>query len=289
MIQQFRFVIASLLVLVGTGSFLAIQRPAALIPACFGTILFALTFLARKEQFAKPVFQASAAVMVFGLLATLLSLGRAVRVMVGMEAEIKPEVWPLAAMSILCGVYVSYVLRLMFRARTAAVVLVLVLCGAMSVHAQQTFKKSPSATKKISLTAGGQFFVDPKVWEKNKQASIEGADVEFTHVDGTAFVAVLSQKQFLAIDTFIDAFIVGMKESAKEVTVTERANIIVNGTPITAVSILMKDEGVDVTYLVYFYSGSKGMIQALGYCGTQIFEEMRPVLQTAMNGLVVKK
>jgi len=289
MIQQFRFVIASLLVLVGTGSFLAIQRPAALIPASFGTILFALTILARKEQFVKPVFQASAAVMVFGLLATLLSLGRAVRVMIGMEAEIKPEVWPLAAMSLLCGVYVSYILRLMFRARSAAVVLVIILCSAASLSAQHTYTKSPSATKKYALTAGAQFFVDSKIWVKNKQQTIEGSDVEFTHVDGTSFIAVLSQKQFLEKDTFIEAFIVGMKESAKEVTVKERADIVVNGTPVTALMIEMKDEGVNVTYLAYFYSGSKGMVQVLGYCGTEIFGELSPVLQAGLNGLVVKK
>jgi len=289
MIQRFRFVIASLLVLVGTGSFLAIQRPATLIPASFGAILFVLTLLARKEQFEKPVFQASAAVMVFGTLATLLSLGRAIRVVMGWETEIKPEVWSLAAMSILCGVYVSYVIRSMFRARAAAVILVFVLLGAVSMHAQKTFTKAPSATKKYALTASAQFYVDPKVWVKNKQQSIEGADVEFTHTDGTAFVAVISQKQFLAIDTFIDAFVEGMRESAKEVTVKERANLIVNGTPITACMIEMKDEGVDVTYLAYFYSGTKGMVQALSYCGTEIFAEMSPVLQAALNGLVVKK
>jgi|GEM_PF-2122439 len=289
MIQRFRFVIASLLVLVGTGSFLALQRPAALIPASFGAILFALTLLARKKQFEKPVFQASAAVMVFGLLATVLSLGRAVRVALGMETEIKPEVWPLAAMSILCGVYVSYVIRLMFRARSAAAILVLVLCGVVSMHAQKSYTKSASATKKVALTANAQFYIDPKVWEKNKQPSIEGADVEYTHKDGTAFVAVVSQKQFLNIDTFIDAFVEGMRESAKEVTLQERANITVNGTPVTACMIGMKDEGVDVTYLVYFYSGTKGMVQALSYCSTEIFGEMSSVLQTALNGLVVKK
>lgn len=270
---------------------MALQRPATLIPASFGAILMTLAILGRKPTLHRAIDQASGAVMIFGLLSTLLTLGRALRVVLGMESEAKPEVWPVAAMSVLCGIYVSVALRNLIRSRAGkmvAVILMLVTTHAVSM-AQPSMVKSAKATKGYALKAGATFYVDPSLWKKSAVKSASVSDVEFKHRDGTASVMVFSQKDFIGVDYFIDSFLEGMADSSRTITPGERTTRIINGTQVTIMKIDMVEDDVKITYLAGFYGGRKGMVQVLCFCASDIFEEYRPEFETVINGLVVKK
>ncbi|MCX6141379.1 MAG: hypothetical protein NTX15_11240 [Candidatus Kapabacteria bacterium] len=147
--------------------------------------------------------------------------------------------------------------------------------------------KSKTSTTVYTLK-NAKFYGDTAQW-KPLQDSLPNPsiDFQFEHVDGNMRGMLLSFKEFVPMDEFIESFIGGMKEDAPETKIVERRNVKVNGVPMVEITIDMPTPQAPIRYFGYVYSGTKGVCMALGICHRDLFAEVKTTLETFAAGLVV--
>lgn len=148
--------------------------------------------------------------------------------------------------------------------------------------------KSPGAVYEIKDFA--TLMLSASDWLNNLEQAPEGAELAFRNSDGTSYILVFSQKDFLSADKFIDEFIQGMRgQDDVKVKEVSRKEIKVKGLKLWSVIVDMETPDLPIRYLIYFYGGARGMVQLVGYCAKEIFEEVQPELESAFSGFALKK
>jgi len=119
MMARTTLIYGAVLVLLGTGSFIATKAPTALIPAGFGLILLLLGVMARKESLRGHAMHAAAAVATFGMVATVSAVPKLVHLLAGTPMERPVAIWTQSVISVVCLSYVTLAVRSFIRARRA--------------------------------------------------------------------------------------------------------------------------------------------------------------------------
>ncbi|HLP27130.1 MAG TPA: hypothetical protein VK147_00725 [Candidatus Didemnitutus sp.] len=148
--------------------------------------------------------------------------------------------------------------------------------------------KSKAATAVYQLK-NSTFYMDPQQWTALKDSVPNPAiDYQFEHADGNMRGMLLSFKEFMPMDEFIEGFLNGMKEDAPNAKVVEKRNVTVNGMPMVEIVIELPTPNATIMYYGYIYSGSKGVCVALGMCQRELYTEVKSTLSTFAAGLVVE-
>lgn len=138
-------------------------------------------------------------------------------------------------------------------------------------------------------TKNSTFFVNPKQWTLLTDSLPNPAiDHQFEHVDGNMRGMLLSFKEFVPMDEFIEGFLGGMKEDAPDAKILERRDVTVNGMPMVEVLIELPTPTATVRYYGFIYSGSKGVCLSLGMCQRELYDEVKEALGIFAAGLVVE-
>lgn len=147
-------------------------------------------------------------------------------------------------------------------------------------------------TAKQQYTIGyGTLYVDNKLWTKSPEDIVEDAAVTLVHVDGNAYIAGMTNTQFVPTDMFVEQFLAGLQsdEQNKDVRLIEKRIVEVNGVKMTELVIHVIINDTPFMYDVLVHTGSKGMIMMMSWTHSEIFEELKADMLSAFSGLVVKK
>lgn len=151
-----------------------------------------------------------------------------------------------------------------------------------------TYTRSKQASQSVPFKVVGTLWVDPKVWQTSKEPVVDGSDLELDHVSGNAKVFGMSMKEFAPLNMVLDGFLEGAKENGPDVKLIHREERVVNGSKVLCAEVQQTMGEIPVTMFVYFYTGAYGSIQLVATVASEIFTELRPDIETAMNGLVIK-
>lgn len=137
----------------------------------------------------------------------------------------------------------------------------------------------------------GTLFVDNKLWTKSPEDIVEDAAVTLVHVDGNAYIAGMTNTQFVPTDMFVEQFLAGLQsdEQNKDVRLIKKRTVEVNGVKMTELVIHVIINDTPFMYDVLVHTGSKGMIMMMSWTHSEIFEELKADMLSAFSGLVVKK
>jgi len=147
-------------------------------------------------------------------------------------------------------------------------------------------------TAKQQYTIGyGTLFVDNKRWTKSPEAFAQDAAVNLLHSDGNAYISGITYTQFVSIDTFVEQFLSSLQsdEQNKGVRLIERRIVDVNGVKMTELVIHLTNGDTPLMYDIIVHTGSKGLIVLMSWTHSEIFEELKADMMSALSGLVVKK
>ncbi len=148
--------------------------------------------------------------------------------------------------------------------------------------------KSKTATQAYSLK-NAKFFNESALWSVLQDSVPNPSiDQQFEHVDGNMRGMVLSFKEFVPMDEFLESFLSGMKEDAPETKYLDRRTATVNGVAMMEITIEMTTPQAPIRYIGYVYSGAKGVCMALGICHRDLFNDVKETLLTFAAGLVVE-
>ena len=149
----------------------------------------------------------------------------------------------------------------------------------------------PKTAKQQYAIGYGTLFVDNKRWTKSPEVIIEDAAVNLVHADGNAYIAGMTNTQFVPIDAFVEQFLGGLRsdEQNKDVRLIEKRNVEVNGVKMTELVIHVTINDTPFMYDVLVHTGSKGMIMMMSWTHSEIFEELKADMMSAFSGLVIKK
>lgn len=150
--------------------------------------------------------------------------------------------------------------------------------------------KSKKNTQGFSLPIG-KLYVNPSVWKKSTEANVPGAALELAHNEGDAFLAVVSNPDFMPANDFIVAFVDGMSSGDSEVKnpkLAKRRSMRVNGVPLTDITITALVSNQPFVYRGYLYTGRKGVCLVLTWTHADLYDELIGDIEQALDGFVVK-
>ena len=99
--------------------------------------------------------------------------------------------------------------------------------------------KSKTATEAYPLK-NAKFFNENSLWKVLEDSMTNPSiDQQFEHVDGNMRGMVLSFKEFVPMDEFLESFLSGMKEDAPDTKFIDRRSATVNGVAMMEVTIEM--------------------------------------------------
>lgn len=150
--------------------------------------------------------------------------------------------------------------------------------------------KSKKNIQAFSLPIG-KLWVNPTVWKKNIDANVPGAALELSHNEGDAFLAVVSNPDFMPANDFIVAFVDGMSSGDSEVKnskLTKRRSLRVNGHPVTDITITAQVSNQPFVYRGYLYTGRQGVCLILTWTHAELYNELTADIEQALDGYVVK-
>jgi hypothetical protein len=151
-----------------------------------------------------------------------------------------------------------------------------------------SYVKDPAAKKRVETSVGDfAFWVDEAKWKQHKPQS-DGV-LEFSHVSkGGLGVKVIAEDTSVPMSRLRDLVIANFRRAAEKVKVTFEDKRTVNGRHVLALQVSATIKGIPAKYWGYYYGGSSGTIQAIGWMvGTAITNDNVEELTTFLNGIEI--
>ncbi len=184
--------------------------------------------------------------------------------------------------------------------RVAVCVLVLAVAPAHSQQAPDnsaalaassrlpSYTKDPTAKKRIETSVGDfALWVDEAKWKQDKAES-DGV-LEFSNVSrGGVGVKVIVEDTGVPLGRLRDLVLANFRSAAEKIKVTFEEKRIVNGRRVLALQVAATVKGLPAKYWGYYYGGSSGTIQVMGWMiGTAARNEDIEELTRFLNGLEI--
>jgi len=149
-----------------------------------------------------------------------------------------------------------------------------------------SFRKSSSATTKVKTHFGSfVLWVDSSKWKQDRSNSEE--TMEFVHVAGEAHVRVITERIGLPIDVIRNAVLATAQKGDTTTKITLEEKRLINGREVLAIGFESTSNQVRFVSLGYYYGGSSGTIQVVGYTVKSAFERNAGVFTEFLSGLEI--
>jgi len=152
----------------------------------------------------------------------------------------------------------------------------------------RSYTKSPSAKKRIEASVGDfALWVDETKWTQDK---VDTAGVlEFSNVNkGGLGVRIITEDNGVPLDRLREFVLANFKRASNKAKITLEEKRLVNGRQVLALQIAATVKGIPVAYFGYYYGGSSGTIQVIGFMiGAAISPDSIEDLTQFLNGLEI--
>ena len=128
-------------------------------------------------------------------------------------------------------------------------------------------------------------WIDPKKWNFEKAESGEAAEFRFQHRTGDIYGMLISEKMEIPLETLKKAVLGNAKKAGPNVEIVKEEYRMVNGLKVMMLQMNGTVEGMEITYLGYYYSDKSGTVQFLTYLSQSQFDAQQKTLEATLNGL----
>lgn len=127
---------------------------------------------------------------------------------------------------------------------------------------------------------------DPGTWKA--VANEESGTFELNSKLGDAYAKLIVEKVEAQVDALIAIALRNMKKEDPNAREVSREDRSVGGVPVKMLRVDLSYQGIPVTFLNYYYAGKAGLVQLLTWTSQQEFAAKRPLLQSLLDGLVIR-
>lgn len=153
------------------------------------------------------------------------------------------------------------------------------------------FKKPSNAyfqvKSQINKTA---VWINPKVWSFKKKEDDDQEYEYFFHLkEGDAFVMMINEETEISLQSIQAIALNKMKSVAADAHLVSEEIRNINGHFVKCLETQGTIQGINVTYLGYYYSDKNGTTQLVGFSSSKLFKKYRQDIEDLLNGLDVNK
>jgi len=132
-------------------------------------------------------------------------------------------------------------------------------------------------------------WINPKEWSFEKSTLNQYAEYQFVKKSLNSWAMLITEPVTIELEMLGDIAYANAKSGAQGLTKDLEEYRTVNGEEILCIKMSGIVQGVDLTYIGYYYSNEKGTVQLLTWCYSQEFEKLKEDNLKFLNGLVVLK
>lgn len=150
--------------------------------------------------------------------------------------------------------------------------------------ATQMLSRPETSTAKASILKGrASIYYNPTKWKP--KGNEEGGRTTFLHVDGDAQAMIIAERIQMPIEALEKMALSNAKAAAPDASIVLREVRHVNNLEILMLQVKGKIDGTPFIYYNYYYSGEKGVIQAITFTAQNLFTEYKSDFEDFLNGL----
>lgn len=153
---------------------------------------------------------------------------------------------------------------------------------------EEIFKKPASANFLLkSKHAEVGFWVDPKKWNFEKGASNSPAEYNFSLKENNSVMAmVVSEPMGMDLMSLRKFALNNIQEVSSSFKILKEEYRMVNGLKILKIEAEATVEGINFSYINYYYSDSLSTIQFLGFTAKTLIRKNAALIEELLNGFV---
>lgn len=153
----------------------------------------------------------------------------------------------------------------------------------------QQFVKSDNATFMLKSTKNKTaFWVDTSLWSFKKGVSNEEAEYEFELKGEDLYGMAINEGLTMPLDTLANIALENARAVAPNARVLKKEYRTVNGVKVLYMEMAGNMDGIDFTYLGYYYSDEHGATQFITYTGSSLVEKYRSQVENFINGFTIQ-
>ena len=159
------------------------------------------------------------------------------------------------------------------------------------VEPKKEYKKPTNAKLQYKGKRGTlAIYLVPGMWETMAKPPSPAAEVGFRNKEGDMFALVVAERIIVPLEILKRVALENAQKLDQNARIIKEEKRIVNGNEVLCLIMSAKPQGMAMTYYNYYYSGKEGSIQVITWTGENLFEEVKPELETFLNGFeIIKK
>lgn len=144
---------------------------------------------------------------------------------------------------------------------------------------------SSSTTTVEVLNGRAAVSYNPAKWKETKT---DGNRREFARTDGDAFAAMIFERIEIPTAQLPKVALTNARQIAPDVKLVEEQPRKINGKDVLLLRMEGTADGVKFTFFGYYFGGPQGTIQLVTWTSQNLFNELRPELESFLDGLNLK-
>jgi len=137
-----------------------------------------------------------------------------------------------------------------------------------------------------SQTNKSAYWINTKKWSFRKAKLNDEAEYEFRLKGSDLHGMSITEGVEIDIDYLANIALENAQDAAPDAKIVRQEYRIVNGHKVIYLEISGATQGIQFTYLGYFYSDSSGTTQLIVFTGTKVVDKYRSEIYDFLNGLV---
>ncbi len=133
------------------------------------------------------------------------------------------------------------------------------------------------------------YWINPKKWAfKKEENGHESAEYTFQLKGKDLYAMAITEEVEIGLEELTDVAVNNARSAASSLQVTKREYRQVNGHRVIYMEMEGRIQGMDFTYLGYYFSNEKGSTQFLAYTGTKLVDKYRDAIDDMLNGFTLQ-
>jgi hypothetical protein len=153
----------------------------------------------------------------------------------------------------------------------------------------EIFEKPESANFLVKSTkTASAYWVDTEIWSFKKSTSNEDAEYEFQLKNEDLYGLVINEAIFVPIEALANIAIGNARASAPDAEIVKKEFRTVNGLKVLYMEFKGNIQGIEFSFLGYYYSNESGATQYMAYTGSNLVNKYKDEINDFLNGLTIQ-
>lgn len=128
-------------------------------------------------------------------------------------------------------------------------------------------------------------WLDSKEWKFENSKVNPQAEYQIFHKSGNVYALLIPEEVYIPLTTLRDVVIQNTRAIADEFTLVHEEYRTVNGMEVLCLQFNAKAQGMNFSYMGYYFSNESGTTQLLTYTYENLFDKYKDKCEELLNGL----